>query len=156
MKVCVVTSSFPRDHNDYRGVFLLRLFRAVREQGAEVIVVAPQGPDGQAAQLIDESERPLILAGHGVTQSGAEEELKVFAERACIPVAMTLLGIGGLPASHVLNLGMMGMHGEAYANRAIQSADLLIAFGMRFDDRVTGRLNDFAPNAKKIHFDVDP
>ena len=79
-----------------------------------------------------------------------------FAEKAQIPVAMTLLGIGGFPASHPLNLGMMGMHGEAWVNTAIQEADLLIALGMRFDDRVTGNLKTYAPNAKKIHVDIDP
>ncbi|HKQ85634.1 MAG TPA: thiamine pyrophosphate-dependent enzyme, partial [Candidatus Acidoferrales bacterium] len=78
------------------------------------------------------------------------------AEKACIPVAMTLLGLGGLPASHFLNLGMMGMHGEAWVNSAIQDADLLLAFGMRFDDRVTGNLKTYAQNAKKIHIDIDP
>ena len=110
----------------------------------------------KALQLIRESKRPVILAGHGVVQSGAEEELKAFAERACIPVAMTLLGIGGLPAAHVLNLGMMGMHGEAWVNKTIQDADLLLAFGMRFDDRVTGNLKNYAPKAKKIHVEIDP
>ncbi|HXJ16734.1 MAG TPA: biosynthetic-type acetolactate synthase large subunit [Candidatus Polarisedimenticolia bacterium] len=110
----------------------------------------------KALKLINDAKRPVILAGHGVIESGAEEELKVFAERACIPVAMTLLGIGGLPASHVLNLGMMGMHGEAWVNRAIQDADLLLAFGMRFDDRVTGNLKNYAPQAKKIHVEIDP
>ena len=78
------------------------------------------------------------------------------AEKASIPVAMTLLGIGGFPASHPLNLGMMGMHGEAWVNTAIQEADLLIALGMRFDDRVTGNLKTYAPNARKIHVDIDP
>jgi len=110
----------------------------------------------KALQLIREAKRPVILAGHGVVQSGAEEELKAFAERACIPVAMTLLGIGGLPAAHVLNLGMMGMHGEAWVNKTIQDADLLLAFGMRFDDRVTGNLKNYAPKAKKIHVEIDP
>ncbi|MBZ5501555.1 MAG: biosynthetic-type acetolactate synthase large subunit [Acidobacteriia bacterium] len=110
----------------------------------------------KALQLIREAKRPVILAGHGVVQSGAEEELKTFAERACIPVAMTLLGIGGLPAAHVLNLGMMGMHGEAWVNKTIQDADLLLAFGMRFDDRVTGNLKNYAPKAKKIHVEIDP
>jgi acetolactate synthase-1/2/3 large subunit len=84
------------------------------------------------------------------------QELREFAERAGIPVAMTLLGIGGLPASHPLNLGMMGMHGEAWVNHAIQEADLLLAFGMRFDDRVTGTLATYAPKAKKIHVEIDP
>jgi acetolactate synthase-1/2/3 large subunit len=83
-------------------------------------------------------------------------ELQALAERSHIPVAMTLLGIGGFPASHPLNIGMMGMHGEAWVNLAIQEADLLIACGMRFDDRVTGNLRTYAPNAKKIHIEIDP
>ncbi|MBI3763836.1 MAG: biosynthetic-type acetolactate synthase large subunit [Chloroflexi bacterium] len=109
-----------------------------------------------AAELIREAERPLILAGHGVLMSGAMRELREFAERTRTPVAMTLLGIGCLPASHPLNLGMMGMHGEAWVNNAIQQADLLLAFGMRFDDRVTGNTKTYAPNAKKIHIEIDP
>jgi acetolactate synthase-1/2/3 large subunit len=107
-------------------------------------------------QLINASERPLILAGHGIILGGAEAALRAFAEKAQIPVAMTLLGIGGFPASHPLNLGMMGMHGEAWVNTAIQEADLLIALGMRFDDRVTGNLKTYAPHAKKVHVDIDP
>src|SRR5947208_7608738 len=109
-----------------------------------------------AASLINAAERPLILAGHGVMQSGAERQLLTLAERAQIPIAVTLLGIGGFPAAHPLNLGMMGMHGEAWVNNAIQQADLLIALGMRFDDRVTGNLKTYAPHAKKIHVDIDP
>ena len=108
------------------------------------------------SQLINAAERPLILAGHGIILGGAEAALQAFAEKAQIPVAMTLLGIGGFPASHPLNLGMMGMHGEAWVNTAIQEADLLIALGMRFDDRVTGNLKTYAPHAKKIHVDIDP
>jgi len=108
-----------------------------------------------ATALINGAERPLILAGHGVMQSGAERELLAFAERAHIPIAVTLLGIGGVPASHPLNLGMMGMHGEAWVNHAIQQSDLLIALGMRFDDRVTGNLKTYAPTARKIHVDID-
>src|SRR5437899_7863071 len=108
-----------------------------------------------AAALINAAERPLILAGHGVMQSGAERQLLALAERAQIPIAVTLLGIGGVPASHPLNLGMMGMHGEAWVNHAIQESDLLIALGMRFDDRVTGNLKTYAPNARKIHVDID-
>ena len=84
------------------------------------------------------------------------KEVRAFAERIDAPVAMTLLGLGGFPASHPLNIGMMGMHGEAWVNHAIQEADLLLAFGMRFDDRVTGNLKTYAPNAKKIHIDIDP
>jgi acetolactate synthase-1/2/3 large subunit len=109
-----------------------------------------------AIQMLNTAQRPVILAGHGVLLSNATDELREFAERASIPVAMTLLGIGGLPASHRLNLGMMGMHGEAWVNHAIQEADLLLAFGMRFDDRVTGTLATYAPKAKKIHVEIDP
>jgi acetolactate synthase I/II/III large subunit len=110
----------------------------------------------EAASLIAQAERPVILAGHGILKSHAMAELRELAERAQLPVAVTLLGIGALPADHELNLGMMGMHGEAWVNDAIQDADLLIALGMRFDDRVTGRLTCYAPRAKKIHVDIDP
>jgi acetolactate synthase I/II/III large subunit len=109
-----------------------------------------------AAQLINEAKRPVILAGQGVIRSGAMDELLAFVERSEMPVALTLLGIGGFPARHPLNLGMMGMHGEAWVNQAIQEADLLISFGMRFDDRVTGKLATYAPRARKIHIDIDP
>lgn len=108
-----------------------------------------------ALRLIQEAERPIILAGHGVTMSGAMLELRELAERAQIPVALTLLGKGGIPEDHPLVIGMMGMHGEASANLAIQEADLLIALGMRFDDRVTGNLETYAVNARKIHIDID-
>ena len=110
----------------------------------------------QAAELIRNAKRPVILAGHGVIESGALEQLRTLAERAQIPVALTLLGLGGFPASHPLNLGMMGMHGESWVNHAIQDADLLIACGMRFDDRVTGSTSTYATKAKKIHIEVDP
>ena len=109
-----------------------------------------------AAELIRNAKKPVILAGHGVLQSGAMEPLRTLAERAQIPVALTLLGLGGFPASHPLNLGMMGMHGEAWVNDAIQGADLLIACGMRFDDRVIGTPATYALKAKKIHIEVDP
>jgi len=110
----------------------------------------------QALDLIHNAKRPVILAGHGIIISGAMPEVRDFAERAGIPVALTLLGIGAFPAAHPLNLGMMGMHGEAWVNHTIQEADLLLAFGMRFDDRVTGNLKTYAPNAKKIHIEIDP
>src|SRR5215510_9103591 len=113
------------------------------------------GTAADAVALINEAERPLILAGHGVMLSGAEREILALAEKGRIPIAMTLLGIGGVPAGHPLNLGMMGMHGEAWVNTAIQEADLLIALGMRFDDRVTGNLKTYALNARKIHVDID-
>jgi acetolactate synthase-1/2/3 large subunit len=109
-----------------------------------------------AAELIRTAQRPVILAGHGVTESGAMEQLRTLAERAEVPVALTLLGLGGFPASHPLNMGMMGMHGEAWVNHAIQEADLLIACGMRFDDRVIGSPATYALKAKKIHIEVDP
>ncbi len=108
-----------------------------------------------ALRLINEAERPIILAGHGITMSGAMNEVRELAERAQIPVALTLLGKGALPEEHPLVIGMMGMHGEASANLAIQEADLLIALGMRFDDRVTGNLKTYARNARKIHIDID-
>ncbi len=110
----------------------------------------------KAVNLIAESVRPVILAGHGVQMSGAMDELKSFAQKTQTPVAMTLLGLGSLPASSPYSLGMMGMHGEAYCNQAIQNADLLLAFGMRFDDRVTAHLRTYAPHARKIHIDIDP
>jgi len=109
-----------------------------------------------ALRLIQEAERPVILAGHGVLMSGAMREVLQFAEITQTPFALTLLGKGGLPETHPLSLGMMGMHGTGYANLAIQNADLLLAFGMRFDDRVTGNLKTYAPNARKIHVDIDP
>ena len=110
----------------------------------------------RAASLIDAAERPLILAGQGVLKAEASALLLKFAEQCGVPVTATLLGLGGFPASHPLALGMMGMHGEAWVNQALQEADLLIALGMRFDDRVTGKLATFAVHAKKIHAEIDP
>src|SRR5438105_10057168 len=110
----------------------------------------------RAAALIDCAERPLVLSGHGIVRSGATELLVEFAEKTGTPVASTLLGLGGFPASHPLSMGMMGMHGEAWVNKAIQEADLLVALGMRFDDRVTGKLSTYAVNARKIHVEIDP
>jgi acetolactate synthase-1/2/3 large subunit len=110
----------------------------------------------RACELINSARRPLIFAGHGIMLSGAMDLVRELAERAHVPVAMTLLGIGAFPASHPLNLGMAGMHGEAWVNKAVQEADLLIAVGMRFDDRITGNLKTFAPKARKIHLEIDP
>ena len=109
-----------------------------------------------AIDLIRSSKKPVILAGHGITQAQAEPEVLRFAEALGIPIATTLLGLGSIPAAHPLSLGMMGMHGESWVNHAIQTADLLLAFGMRFDDRVTGNLAHYAPNARKIHIEIDP
>ena len=117
---------------------------------------APAKQVAQAAKLINEAERPIILAGHGTLISHAYDEVRELAEKAQLPVITTLLGISSFPTDHYLNLGMPGMHGMAYASLAIDKADLLISLGMRFDDRVTGRLRDFAPNAKVIHIDIDP
>ncbi len=110
----------------------------------------------EAVALIQAAKKPVILAGHGITQSGAEAQVLAFAESQQIPIASTLLGLGSVPAAHPLHLGMMGMHGESWVNQAIQQADLLLALGMRFDDRVTGNLASYAPHAKKIHIEIDP
>jgi acetolactate synthase-1/2/3 large subunit len=110
----------------------------------------------RAIALINAAERPLILAGYGILKAEASDVLRELVEKTGIPVASTLLGLGGFPATHPLSLGMMGMHGEHWVNAAIQKADLLIALGMRFDDRVTGNLKTYAVNAKKIHVEIDP
>jgi acetolactate synthase-1/2/3 large subunit len=110
----------------------------------------------KAAKLIDESQQPVIIAGRGVVISGAYAELKQLAETAQIPVTTTLLGISCFPETHALSYGMLGMHGMAYANMAVSAADLIIAIGMRFDDRATGKVSAFAPHARIIHIDIDP
>jgi acetolactate synthase-1/2/3 large subunit len=117
---------------------------------------AESGAIREAIALIQAAKKPVILAGHGITQAAAEAEVLAFAEARQIPIASTLLGLGAIPAAHPLSLGMMGMHGESWVNQAIQEADLLLAFGMRFDDRVTGNLASYAPHAKKIHIEIDP
>ncbi len=118
-----------------------------------------EGHPGQvkrAAKLIMESRKPVLYVGGGVVTSGASAELAELAEKIQAPVTWTLMGIGGFPSLHKQSLGMLGMHGTAYANHSIMDADLIIAVGARFDDRVTGRLDMFAPNAKVIHIDIDP
>jgi acetolactate synthase I/II/III large subunit len=109
----------------------------------------------RAVELLNTAKRPLILAGHGIMVSAAMKVFDQFVHAGNFPVAMTLLGIGAFPANDPLNLGMMGMHGEAWVNHAIQEADLLIAVGMRFDDRVTGDLKTYARDARKIHIEID-
>ena len=111
---------------------------------------------GDAANLIANAKRPVILAGHGILLSGASKEVIELSEKGDIPLSWTLLGSGAVPASHSLNMGMMGMHGEFAANNAIQKADLLIACGMRFDDRVTGNTKTYSLDSKKIHIEIDP
>ena len=110
----------------------------------------------KALDLIAEAERPLVYAGGGVILSGASAELREFIETAAIPVTTTLMGLGAIPGDHPLNLGMLGMHGTAAANFAVTECDLLVAIGVRFDDRVTGKIEAFAPNARIIHIDIDP
>lgn len=110
----------------------------------------------KSANEIAKAKRPVIVAGGGCILSNASEELRELAEIGNIPVTMTLMGLGSFPGDHTLSLGMLGMHGTYYANRSIQNSDLLIAIGMRFDDRVTGKIEGFAPNAKIIHIDIDP
>ncbi|MCJ7750205.1 MAG: biosynthetic-type acetolactate synthase large subunit, partial [Armatimonadetes bacterium] len=110
----------------------------------------------RAAELLDSAERPLIYGGGGVNSADAQEELVALAEQIDAPVTMTLLGKGGFPEDHDLCLGMPGMHGTAYANYALHEADVILAVGTRFDDRVTGKLDMFARNAKFIHVDIDP
>lgn len=128
----------------------------IRLPGYRPIARAPQQLLRKAARLINQARQPVILCGHGVLMSQAEEEVLYLATKAQIPVASTLLGLSAFPASHPLSLGMMGMHGEVHTNLAIQNADLLIALGMRFDDRVTGLLKAYAPKAAKIHIEIDP
>ena len=110
----------------------------------------------KAARLINEARQPVIIAGRGVIISGGYAELKHLAETAQIPVITTLLGISSFPESHILSFGMLGMHGMAYANMAVDAADLIIAIGMRFDDRATAKVSGFAPNARIVHIDIDP
>ncbi|MEN6518899.1 MAG: biosynthetic-type acetolactate synthase large subunit [Methanospirillum sp.] len=110
----------------------------------------------KAVDLMVHAERPLLYAGGGVILSGADRELTALAERLGAPVTTTLMGLGGIRGDHPLNLGMLGMHGTAYANYAVTECDLLVAIGARFDDRVTGRIETFAPHAQVIHIDIDP
>jgi acetolactate synthase-1/2/3 large subunit len=110
----------------------------------------------RAAEMIRAAKRPIIFCGHGVIKANATGALLELVHKTNIPVALTLLGLGGFPATHARSLGMMGMHGEAWVNKAIQEADLIIALGMRFDDRVTGNLKTYALSAKKIHVELDP
>ena len=110
----------------------------------------------QAAAMINEAQRPLVLVGQGVELGDACEELRTFIEKADIPAGCTLLGLSALPSDHPLNVGMLGMHGNLAPNKQTQQCDLLIAVGMRFDDRITGKLETYAKQARKIHFDIDP
>ena len=152
-------------HVDITKDALQQETRAEHPTEAEIVAGLPgfrPNLDGHGRQLklaaneIAQAKRPVILAGHGVLHAEAWDELVAFAEKTSIPVAWTLLGIGGIDETHPLAYGYMGMHGWKHVNRAIQSADLLIAIGMRFDDRVTGNVRTYAPYARIIHVDIDP
>ncbi len=142
----------PKDVQNQKATWVSR--QADREQGTRRVDTL--GLCDEAARLIGEARRPLIMAGHGVVLSDAYNELRVLADRTGIPVITTLLGISAIPESHPLHLGMPGMHGEVHVNRAIQQADLILGVGLRFDDRVTGNLAAFARDAKVIHIELDP
>ncbi len=133
---------------------------ASRTSSEQMEAIQPTGISeyvaAQAVRLIAQAQRPLIMAGHGIILGNAYNELRVFAEKTTIPVITTLLGLSAFSDTHPLHLGMPGMHGPAHVNRAIGDADLIIAVGMRFDDRVTGKVAGFAPNAQIIHIDIDP
>src|SRR5262249_47163474 len=107
-------------------------------------------------QMIRQSKKPIIYAGGGIISSSASPALRAFAEKTGVPVVLTVHGLGGFPSEHFLCLHMLGMHGTVYANYAINSADLLLALGVRFDDRVTGKVSEFAKHGKIVHVDIDP
>ena len=151
------------------GPVLIDIPRDVQQETAEFVYpdkvdlpgykVISRGHPAQikkAAKLINDAKQPVIIAGRGVIISEAYDELRELAEKAQIPVVHTLLGLSSFPGNHILNLGMLGMHGTPCANMAVQNADLIIAIGMRFDDRATGNTRYFAPNARVIHIDIDP
>ena len=120
------------------------------------VPATPKGAVEKAAALINKAKRPLVLVGQGVELGHAQQELKAFVEKAGLPAGRTLLGLSALPTDHPLNVGMLGMHGALGANKKTQECDLLIAVGMRFDDRITGKLDTYARQAVKIHFEIDP
>ena len=129
---------------------------AIHLPGYRVFTEGHAGQVRRAAQLIQEAQRPLVYGGGGVIAAGAARELREFVELADLPAVLTLMGLGGLPSEHPNFISMPGMHGSYAANKALTDSDLLIALGVRFDDRVTGRLAAFAPHAKVIHVDIDP
>ena len=138
------------DKTEYTPVKLdyIRSYQPIPEMDMQAV--------GQAAELINNSQRPLVLVGQGVELGGAQQELRAFIEKAGMPAGCTLLGLSALPTEHPLNKGMLGMHGNLGPNINTNKCDVLIAVGMRFDDRVTGKLDTYARQAKIIHFDIDP
>ena len=131
-----------------RNINYIRSYEPVPPTDKESII--------KAAELINEAKKPLVLVGQGVELGNAQQEVREFIEKADAPAGCTLLGLSALPSNHPLNVGMLGMHGSYAANVKTQECDLLIAIGMRFDDRITGNLKTYACSAKKIHFDIDP
>ena len=165
----VVKESFYIAQTGRPGPVLIDIPRDVFQQEAEFVYPEKVNLPGykptlfghpaqikRAAELINAAERPIIIAGRGVIISKAFNELKDMAERAQIPVITTLLGIGCFPETHLLSFGWLGMHGMAYANKAVHHADVIVAIGMRFDDRATGVVSHFAPKARIVHIDIDP
>lgn len=150
-----VLIDIPKDVQIEKAEFRGYPIGTLKMSGYKVPDAADARDIDEALEMIRQAKRPLILAGHGIIMSGATRQLRDLAEMAGIPVTLTLLGKGAMPEEHPLCLGMMGMHGHAVCNLAIQDADLLIALGMRFDDRVTGNLKTYSPNSKKIHVDID-
>ncbi len=152
-----VLIDIPKDVQIKKTMYRSSAFQSSEEQ---VRAMHPQFPSDyqiiQAAQLIAQAQRPLIMAGHGIILANAYNELQAFAEKTSIPVITTLLGISAMSDTHPLNIGMPGMHGPAHVNRAIGDSDLIVGVGLRFDDRVTGNVAGFAPNARFIHIDIDP
>ncbi len=149
-----VLIDIPRDVFQQRGKFYWK--DKVELRGYKPHFTPDPNEVAKAAELIERSQRPVLISGHGVIISQAYAEIRELAERANLPVITTLLGISSFPGTHPLYLGMPGMHGMYWNNVAISESDLIIAVGMRFDDRVTGRLKDFAPNAKIVHIEIDP
>lgn len=123
-----------------------------RDEGDDLIPAELE----RAAKMINDAERPILYLGGGVVQSGASADARYLAEKGSIPAALTLMGLGVVPTDHSLNLGMLGMHAARYTNMALEECDLLVAIGVRFDDRATGKVPEFCPSAKIIHIDIDP
>ncbi len=123
--------------------------------GYSVNIEIEQSEIDKAAKMLQVAKRPLIIVGHGAVISGAEKDISYLVEKMQIPVVNTLLGKGGFPETHELNLGMLGMHGTAYANLAVKNCDLIMSIGSRWDDRIVGKIDAFCPDARKIHIDID-
>lgn len=149
-----VLIDIPRDVFTEEGEFIYP--KKISIPGYKAVFRGHAAQIHRASELINEAQRPVIIAGRGVVISRAYDELRELAENAQMPVITTLLGIGAFPGSHLLSFGMLGMHGMAHANLAVSESDLIVAVGMRFDDRAIGKVEEFAPRAQIIHIDIDP